>query len=51
MFAYGNDGHVYSTHGTQNANPIHPVVMLRNDVVYTSGDGTRDNPYKLESWS
>lgn len=27
---------------------VRPVINLKNNVVYKSGDGTHDNPYKFE---
>ena len=48
MFGYGFDATVTSSYGTQNSNPIHPVVELKNNVVYLSGDGSQSNPYIVE---
>ena len=46
-FVYRNgDGYTFTT-WLANGGNIHPVFYLKNNTIISSGDGTKDNPYKL----
>ena len=35
--------------GTNSSEPIRPVINLKDDVIVTTGDGTKSNPYKIKT--
>ena len=44
----GGAGYVLGYGGVVNGSGVRPLAVLKSDVVITGGQGTSDNPYKLE---
>lgn len=47
QFYVKKDGDVGNTYGAQSQYNIRPVINLKSDVEYVSGDGTKNTPYQI----
>jgi type IV pilus assembly protein PilA len=43
-----NDGHVSSNSASYSSGSVRPIINLKSDILYDSGEGTLENPYKVQ---
>ena len=50
VIVYSDPGNLYGNNVTTSGNGIRPVISLKDDTMWLSGDGTADNPYRVENY-
>lgn len=45
----GSNGKINTISSTGSANGVRPVISLKSDVIYSSGDGSMANPYVINT--
>ena len=49
-WSVSGDGGIYYSYGS-NSNAVRPVVSLKHEIEYESGDGSKDNPYVIKNYT